>query len=216
MTEMEFGIAQIDILGYCAAFLVFITFCMKSMIWLRVVAVASNLAFITYGFSADLPPILTLHLILLPMNVFRLWENFVLARRIRRATTENPTSQVLLPFMRPVKIKDGEIVFRKGEDADRLFYLQKGKILIEEFGKFIGAGSVFGEIGMFARGQSRTATARVVSDVELFEIDRDTVLQICQEHPDFGLTMARLVTDRLIENQADLVKRLSAAKSGNA
>ncbi len=206
-------VEPIDILGYAAALMVFITFCMKTMIWLRIVAAASNIAFIGYGLGADLYPILVLHVVLLPMNLFRLWENLVLARRIRKATREDPTVQMLLPFMRPLDVKSGETVFRKGDEADRLFYVQKGTISIEEFDKLIEAGDVFGEIGLFSRNQSRTATARAIGDVELCEIDRETVLRIYQEHPEFGLILARLVTDRLVENQTNLLKRLSAATS---
>ena len=206
-------VEPVNILGYAAALMVFITFCMKTMIWLRIVAAASNIAFIGYGLGADLYPILVLHVVLLPMNLFRLWENLVLARRIRKATREDPTVQMLLPFMRPLDVKSGEAVFRKGDEADRLFYVQKGTVLIEEFDKFIEAGDVFGEIGLFSRNQSRTATARAIGDVELCEIDRETVLRIYQEHPEFGLILARLVTDRLVENQTNLLKRLSAATS---
>lgn len=216
MTGMDMPVEPVDILGYAAALMVFITFCMKTMIWLRIVAAASNIAFIGYGLGADLYPILVLHVVLLPMNLLRLWENLVLARRIRKATREDPTVQMLLPFMRPLDVKSGEAVFRKGDEADRLFYVQKGTVLIEEFDKFIEAGDVFGEIGLFSRNQSRTATARASGDVELCEIDRETVLRIYQEHPEFGLILARLVTDRLVENQTNLLKRLSAATSEQA
>lgn len=63
---------SIDAVGYLAAALVLLTFCMRSMTGLRAVAIASNLAFIVYGALANLPPVLLLHLMLLPMNVVRL------------------------------------------------------------------------------------------------------------------------------------------------
>ena len=62
----------VDGLGFLAAGLVFATFCMKRLVPLRAVAISSNLAFILYGYSAGLKPVLGLHLILLPVNVFRL------------------------------------------------------------------------------------------------------------------------------------------------
>lgn len=58
-----------DILGFVAAGLVFATFCMRSMHMLRCVAVMSNIAFVAYGFTADLLPILLLHALLLPINL---------------------------------------------------------------------------------------------------------------------------------------------------
>lgn len=57
--------------GYLASFLVIMTFCMREMWALRCAAVASNVAFITYGYLAVLPPVFLLHTILLPVNVVR-------------------------------------------------------------------------------------------------------------------------------------------------
>jgi hypothetical protein len=62
----------IDIAGYLAAGLVLATFCTRSMGKLRSIALASNVAFITYGCLANLTPVLILHAILLPVNVYRL------------------------------------------------------------------------------------------------------------------------------------------------
>ncbi len=58
--------------GYLASALVLTTFCMASMRPLRLTAVASNLAFIFYAAVADIRPVLILHSILLPVNIFRL------------------------------------------------------------------------------------------------------------------------------------------------
>lgn len=63
-----------DAIGYLAASLVVATFCMRSMVGLRAVAIASNLAFIGYGYTGDLMPVLLLHLVLLPVNLARLAE----------------------------------------------------------------------------------------------------------------------------------------------
>lgn len=62
-----------DLVGFFASALVFSTFCMRSMLPLRLVATASNLAFITYALLGGLLPVLILHAILLPVNVFHLW-----------------------------------------------------------------------------------------------------------------------------------------------
>jgi ABC-type glycerol-3-phosphate transport system permease component len=65
-----------DGMGYFAATLVLATFCARQMVSLRSLAIGSNLAFITYGLAAQLWPIVTLHLIMLPLNVIRLREAF--------------------------------------------------------------------------------------------------------------------------------------------
>src|SRR5262249_52644652 len=61
-------------LGFIAAGLVLATFCMKRLVPLRATAIASNLAFILYGYAAGIRPVLVLRLILLPVNAIRLVE----------------------------------------------------------------------------------------------------------------------------------------------
>lgn len=64
----------VDSLGYLAAGLVLATFCARSMVLLRMLAIASNGAFIAYGLSARLWPIVLLHAVMLPLNLVRLRE----------------------------------------------------------------------------------------------------------------------------------------------
>lgn len=73
----------IDVVGYLAAGLVLATFCTRSMSTLRLMALASNVAFITYGYSANLIPVLILHAVLLPVNTYRLLQLFGLSLRPR-------------------------------------------------------------------------------------------------------------------------------------
>ena len=63
-----------DATGYLASGLVVLAFCMKDIIPLRVVALISNIAFLTYGIGLGLVPVWLLHAILLPINCWRLWQ----------------------------------------------------------------------------------------------------------------------------------------------
>jgi hypothetical protein len=65
-------VSAIDGVGFAAAGLVLATFCMRSMSALRWVAIASNMAFIAYGYLDGLAPVLLLHVLLLPVNLCRL------------------------------------------------------------------------------------------------------------------------------------------------
>jgi hypothetical protein len=60
--------------GYVASALVLLAFVAKDMRVLRTIAIFSNLAFITYATIEWLPPVLFLHLVLLPLNIVRLAE----------------------------------------------------------------------------------------------------------------------------------------------
>jgi CRP/FNR family cyclic AMP-dependent transcriptional regulator len=61
-----------DILGYAAASAVLASFLMRSMVPLRLVAILSNVLFLSYGYLAHIHPVLFLHAALLPINIARL------------------------------------------------------------------------------------------------------------------------------------------------
>jgi hypothetical protein len=61
-----------DVLGYAAASAVLASFMMRSMVLLRLVAILSNVLFLSYGYVAHIYPVLLLHAALLPINVARL------------------------------------------------------------------------------------------------------------------------------------------------
>jgi CRP/FNR family transcriptional regulator, cyclic AMP receptor protein len=76
--------------GFAAAGLVVATFCMRSMSILRWVAIASNVVFIAYGYLGGLAPVLLLHSLLLPVNVYRL-------AQLSRARVRNEPTGARLP-----------------------------------------------------------------------------------------------------------------------
>jgi hypothetical protein len=74
-----------DICGYFASSLVLCTFSVKSMRLLRWLGIASNLAFISYAVIAGVPPVLMLHSLLLPINIWRLIQIECDRRRTRQS-----------------------------------------------------------------------------------------------------------------------------------
>jgi len=63
-----------QLIGFSASALVLATFAMKDMKLLRLAGILSNLAFMAYGAIDWLPPVLFLHMTLLPLNIARLRE----------------------------------------------------------------------------------------------------------------------------------------------
>ena len=62
----------VEVAGYIASSLVFLTFYMRRMVPLRLVSLCSNVAFLTYAFALHLAPIAILHGALIPVNIVRL------------------------------------------------------------------------------------------------------------------------------------------------
>jgi hypothetical protein len=73
-----------DLLGWAAAALMVATFSCHDARWLRPLAVLANVAFIGYGGMAGLAPVLALHALLLPINLWR-WAQAIDVRGQRLA-----------------------------------------------------------------------------------------------------------------------------------
>jgi len=181
--------------GFCLA-----SFAVKRMVPLRTLAIVGNVCFVAYGLVESLLPSLALNLVLLPLNAARLWEIEKLSKEIARATQDSPVSQWLLPHMRHRSFKAGEILFRRGEAADRLFYVASGDVRMAEIGQRVGPGELIGEIGLFSPEKKRTQTVVCVTDSELYDMTDEMIFQLYYQNPKLGFFLMRLVAERLLKD----------------
>ena len=193
----------IVVAAWVAATLVFCSFFMKTMIPLRIVAITSNMAFITYallglhyGVFGRVYPILVLHACLLPLNVLRLRELQRLIAAVRGASDADAL-EALVPYMKGEDHPEGDVLFRAGDAPDKLYVIDSGHVDFPELHKRLSAGDVFGEIGLFAPQQVRTVTAICADDCRLATITGDRVLELYYQNPKFGLFLIRLVSGYL-------------------
>src|SRR5712691_7923386 len=111
-----------DVIGYFAAGLVFVAFGMKEMVPLRVVAMLSNLAFVTYGLGLDLTPVWLLHAVLLPLNGWRLAQALRFAGRttIRIDLVAGEGGLAARKLHRSIAVqREAPTTGSRGETADR-------------------------------------------------------------------------------------------------
>jgi hypothetical protein len=148
-----------DYLGYLASTLVLWTFCTRTMLPLRVSAIASNVAFIAYGALLHLYPVLVLHVVLLPLNTWRLTEIFRLSRPARDAAAADEAFRGLLPLAKRISARRGETVIHEGEVADALYLVIEGVLWVDD----IEASGDWSALPQFSqgRGSLATQTARV-------------------------------------------------------
>lgn len=66
--------SAVDLAGWMAAALTLTTFVCRDIRRLRLLALAANVAFIVYGANSGLLPVLALHAVLVPVNLWRLRE----------------------------------------------------------------------------------------------------------------------------------------------
>jgi len=189
-----------EILAWVAAALVFACFFMKTMIPLRGLAIASNIAFIGYaalgvqeGIFYKVLPILLLHIALLPLNIVRLSEVRGLTQAIRTMQKTDLPYDFMIPFMTPMHCRAGADIFVKDEPAADVYVIKSGAIELPEVGKVIGPGALFGEVAIFSRDAVRTATATCKTDCELLRISGTRMLELFYQDRQFSFKVARLL-----------------------
>ena len=192
------SLAWPEIIGYMACGLVFLTFCMKRMLPLRVIAVTSNIAFIFYGLAAELMPILVLHATLLPLNIYRSVQKMKETKAIRMAAEGRADIEVLIPFMTRRRFARDTLLFRKGDVSDAIYFVGAGNLLIVEIDTTLGPGSLVGEIGIFRPDKKRTGTVLCQTDCDLYAISEKDVQKLFLEEPRFGIFITKLIASRLV------------------
>ena len=188
------------VLGAIGTALLLASFLVKSMLRLRVLALASNVFFIAWAYFEWVWPTLLLNSVIVPLNAWHIWEIRRLSKEIARATAESPVSQWLLPHMRRRSFKAGEILFRKGDEADELIYLASGELRMAEIGERVGPGELIGEIGLFSPEKKRTQSLVCETDGELYHMTGEMIFRLYYQNPKLGFYLMRLVAERLLRD----------------
>lgn len=114
----------------------------------------------------------------------------------------------------------GEILFKAGDPGQAMYVIASGemeisvtdhagqKIVLTTFGK----GDVFGELAMLDTGP-RTATAVVLEDAELLELDRDDLVLLVTKKPEAVLHL--LGAMGAMTRKADMLLRTRVARNPN-
>jgi hypothetical protein len=186
----------VDLLGWSAGALVLTSFYLKTMIPLRAVAIASNVAFATYGLMSGAIPIAVLHCLLLPLNILRLTQMRALVRRVKRASRGNLSMDMLVPYMNMRTAPAGTKLFERGDYAEEVFLILKGRVRIVGAGVIVKPGQLIGEMGLFSPGQKRTDAAMCETEVEYATVNEDRIWELFYQNPEFGAYLLRIVVQR--------------------
>lgn len=139
-------------------------------------------------------------------------EAIVLARRleevrayqIQQAEFGDQVLNWLLPHVTHRHVEKGETLFRAGDQSQELYYIQRGRVRLEEIGVEMGPGELLGEIGLFSPAHERTCTAVCKTDVELFCLGSEQARSVYYMNPQFALHIVRLIAQRLLADRERL------------
>lgn len=199
----------ITLIGFVAAGLVIATLSMRTMVPLRIIGIASNVAFVTYGLLFGSLPTVVLHAILFPLNIYRLYEMLKLLREVKAASRGDQSMDWLKPFMTKRDIRAGDVLCHKGDDAEEMYFVVRGKLRLAEIGVELQPGAIVGELGFLSPDRKRTQTIECAENGSLLTITYDRLEELYYQNPTFGFYFLRLATSRLFENISRLETRLA-------
>jgi DNA-binding NarL/FixJ family response regulator len=128
--------------------------------------------------------------------------SMVAFRQIKRAEGGKLDLDWLLGHMSYQRLPRDTLLFRLGDPADELYYLQRGTIRLKEIAADLTDGTMFGEIGIFAPNRKRTCSAVCTSQVDLFKLTAEQVKRLYMLNPQFGLYIVHTIATRLMADRS--------------
>jgi CRP-like cAMP-binding protein len=113
------------------------------------------------------------------------------------------------------KYQRKKIIFRQGDPADGVFYIQSGKVelsVVSQQGKegiiaILSAGDFFGE-GCLAGQPLHMASAIALVESTIFKIEKQTMIRVLHDEPTLSAMFMAFLLSRNIQFEADLVDQL--------
>ncbi len=124
----------------------------------------------------------------------------------------------IMPFLRSAFIKKGHAVLTEGEPGRGLFIVQNGSFeVVQDEGRRViatlGSGEAFGEMSLLT-GNPASATVRAVEDARLFAITKEDFPALTAAVPWLGVTLARLIAERISRTSLRVVEELKRGLVG--
>ncbi len=131
------------------------------------------------------------------------------------AALDDEAARALMESMTLSDLERGDILFREGDQGDRLYVIGAGKIKLgltsvdgrENLLAVLGPGEMFGELSLFDPGP-RTATATAVAETQLIALGHEDLDSFLLDRPAVATNLLAALARRLRrtnENLSDLV-----------
>jgi len=139
---------------------------------------------------------------------------------------ENQPDEVLKAVLAQGKLDEygpGAIVFRQGEQGDRLYIVKSGALEVLAVPAdgaepipvaYLGAGEVLGELALLT-GSPRTATVRCPEKAELFVLEKPVFLDLMITLPAFARNLCLVLAKRLEATTLKVPKSSTKQLQGN-
>ncbi|WP_417310528.1 cyclic nucleotide-binding domain-containing protein [Devosia sp.] len=188
----------LEAIGYCGTAATVVSYSMRTIIPLRIAGIVSSFFFIIYATAMQSWPMLVTELIILPLNIRRLYQIMKLLRQMREAPDGADLTDWLNPFASQRTFVAGQTIFRLGDSADHMLLLHSGRYRLVERDIELGPGDLVGEIGFVSPERRRTMTLECVEGGQAGRISYDDLRQLFFQNPRFGYYLLHLLGRRLV------------------
>ncbi len=105
----------------------------------------------------------------------------------------------VVEFLRPMRYRSGELIYRASSPADTLFLLEKGQVRIQPFSGgswLLGPGETFGERALLTN-HPPNASAMAETDVDVWTLSKTDFDMLMNRYPSLAISMSRMLSQRL-------------------
>ena len=136
----------------------------------------------------------------------------------------DPEMLALFRGLRLLSFEPGDLIIHQGDEGDRMFVITSGraKIFLKEPGgrrrilvRTAEEGEFFGEMSLL-KPEPRQETVVAASNLELLELERTMLEQVCQTYPRVRAVLEDFSQERLLEQQKILALRPRHGTAGPA
>jgi CRP/FNR family transcriptional regulator len=120
-------------------------------------------------------------------------------------------SRRLLLGERPLKLREGETLFERGDTGDGCYWLRRGVLAVyvasatgdQRILAILGQNAIVGELAMID-GLPRSASVRALRDCELTFVSRAAFTEMLQRHPELYRDIVTTLAARLRQTDEDM------------
>ena len=212
----------VALVGHAAFFLTAVSFMVKDLLMLRLLAIVSSIAAIFYNYfhpmgSPDWIP-LSWVILFAAINAWRIFQIYTESMNINLSDIEREIHASSFNHFSPIQfhklvksgqwqqLQNGDVLTVEGETPERLFFIQNGIVDVERDNKpltSVSDGAFIGEMS-FSSGDKANATTTCATDACVLSWERTGFQKLLGRNPTLNVLLQRAITE-------DLSKKLSQA-----
>ena len=208
---------------HLANVLVLGSFCVKDILWLRVLSIAAAFFFILYFFDAELYPPIYWNALFSAVNLFQLGTSLLRRRPLSLTLREQQLREHVFPDLLPHELRDlvsiatlrqsspGERLVYTGQDSGSIFLIVKGTVEVsagETLLNRLGPHRFFGEMS-FLSGTSSEVQVTTATDLRVLIWPRELLQSHLQQEPGTARLLRRRLGEEMIRKYRCTVTRAS-------